>query len=295
MNNKQDPIKMTPSFVCYADILGFKELSKEAFSNGKGNELLNKLNKILTEEYDYIRDSADGFNISLFKIKVFSDNIVIGYPLRNEGFNKGENEFGHIMMMMSLLLLSLAKEGFFFRGGLTYGLHYMDENIVFGNAYLEAVEMDKSGGNPGIALSKDVYDKVKQQINFYSNYHDSPQYKNLLQFPDGKIYFNYFENIFGQFPEMGVDLDSAKKHYIMIQNNLEKYTDEPKKLKKYEWLALYHNFVIKEFLEKHQIVHEPPTDEIYASAVEEAQKLSKYLFDINGGSPKRLDDFIADK
>ena len=74
------PPKMLPSILCYADILGYKKLSEESLHSEKGDQFLNKLHGALSQAYERIREHAKGFGDEEFScIKVFSDNIVIGY------------------------------------------------------------------------------------------------------------------------------------------------------------------------------------------------------------------------
>jgi hypothetical protein len=77
--------KMIPSFVCYADILGYSSMSQDAISSGIGNNFLTRLHAALAKAYERIRDNSKGFSeYSQYSVKVFTDNIVIGYPLRSK-------------------------------------------------------------------------------------------------------------------------------------------------------------------------------------------------------------------
>jgi len=132
--------QMLPSFVCYADILGYSHLSREAINSGRGNEFLFKLHHALKSAYDRIRERSKGWQDDCYyAVKVFTDNIVVGYPLRRPGFDYGEPELGDIMSAFNELQVALAMEGFFLRGGIALGELYMDDDIVFGDALLEAV------------------------------------------------------------------------------------------------------------------------------------------------------------
>src|SRR3972149_828335 len=86
-----DPPKMLPSFVCYADILGYSHLSKEAVKSGNDLQFLHRLRNALSNAYERIRENSKGWgDDSTFAVKVFTDNVVVGYPLRDPGSDYGE-------------------------------------------------------------------------------------------------------------------------------------------------------------------------------------------------------------
>jgi hypothetical protein len=63
MNNpykNSNSLKMLPSFVCYADILGYSQLSKDAINAGNGHQFLEKLHHALSKAYVRIREHAKG-------------------------------------------------------------------------------------------------------------------------------------------------------------------------------------------------------------------------------------------
>ena len=94
--------RLLDSFVCYADILGYKSLSKDALSKGNGNTFLAKLRNALSKAYESVRNEQWGGETNLFEVKVFSDNIVVGYPIINPDFDHGEGELGDILRVFSL-------------------------------------------------------------------------------------------------------------------------------------------------------------------------------------------------
>ena len=56
---------------------------------------------------------------------------------------------------------------FFVRGGIAFGNHYMDNDIVFGNALVDAVSMDKCGGPPKISFTPSAIKIIKKQLFAY--------------------------------------------------------------------------------------------------------------------------------
>jgi len=286
MNNPykhSDPPIMLLSFVCYADILGYSNLSKEAINSGKGLEFLHRLRHGLSKAYERVREHSKGFGIgndSFFTVKVFTDNIVVGYPLHRPGLDYGEPELGNILSIFSEFQVGLATEGFFLRGGIAFGEHYMDDDIVFGDALLQAVDQEKSGGPPRISLSPSAIEKVQHQLGRWGTTGSAPQHEDLMEDADGTIFLNYLGEAFSVFPDGGIFFDLIEGHQINLIKGLTDYRGNPGVRAKFEWAARYHNFVCQEFAERHTIPSSHNADEEYAAACVEAQRLLDYKIDI---------------
>ncbi|MFA5846270.1 MAG: hypothetical protein WC855_05160 [Thermodesulfovibrionales bacterium] len=284
MNNPykhSNPPIMLPSFVCYADILGYSHLSKEAIKSGNGLEFLRRVRHALSNAYERVREHSKLFgDDSFYTVKVFTDNIVVGYPLRRPELGYGESELDNILSIFSEFQVGLSMEGFFLRGGIAFGEHYMDDDIVFGDALLQAVEQDKSGGPPCISLSPSAIEIVRSQLDFYDKTRWLPQYEDLLEDADGTIFLNYLGEAFSVFPDGGIFFDLIKAHQLNIIKGLTDYRGNPGVRAKFEWAARYHNFVCQEFAERHPIPSNPDADELYAATCVEAQRLLDYKIEI---------------
>lgn len=211
---------------------------------------------------------------------MFTDNIVVGYPLYKPAFDFGEPDFGDILSFFSEFQVGLAMEGFFLRGGVAFGDHYMDDDIVFGNALMQAVDQDKGGGPPRISLTPSAIEIVRHQLGFYGETNWAPQHEDLLEDADGTIFLNYLGEAFCAYPEGGIFFELIEGHQLNIVNSLKEYRGNPGVRAKFEWAARYHNFICNEFAERHPIPTNPDADEEYAAASEEAQKLLDYRIDI---------------
>ncbi len=273
--------RLVPSCVCYVDILGFSQLSREAIVAKRGNEFLQRVRIALNSGYARMRESAGWLSSERrFSTKVFTDNVVVGYPIQDLPLSYGEGELGSIFDVFSEFQLGLAMEGFLVRGGVSIGMHYMDDDIVFGDALLEAVEQDKAGGAPKITLSKSAVEAVRHHIGFYSEPNESPQSQVLLQDADGSIFIDYLQNAFMAFPDGGVSFDAFEKHKATLESGLKLYSGAPGIWSKYEWAARYHNSVIDNFLTRNPVPSSPDADEIYTAAASEARNLTNYKVDV---------------
>lgn len=285
-------VKLIPSFVCYADILGYKTLSIEAIRVGASIQFLSKLRIALSSAYKRVRINSKGFSDedSVYSVKVFTDNIVVGYPLFRPMIGYGEAELCDIFSTFSEFQAGLAMEGFFLRGGIAFGEHYMDDDIVFGDAFLEAHKQDKEGGPPRITLAPSAIEVVRKQLGVYSDASWTPQYNYLLEDADGSIFLNYFEEAFKRFPEEGILFDLVEAHQKFIKEGLTFNKGNAGVRAKYEWAARYHNFLCNEYIEMYPISSNPDLDEEYGVACTEAQKLRNYLINIDSlaAIPSRL-------
>lgn len=284
---------MLPSFVCYADILGYSQLSIEAVKSGQGEQFLSKLRKALSGAYERVRKHANGWDgIDFFSIKIFTDNIIVGYPIpsyKKDG-DYGESELGEIFSTFAEFQVGLAMEGFLIRGGIAFGNHYMDDEIVFGDALIEAVSQDKGGGPPRISLAPSAVKILQHHLGFYGETCWAPQYRETLLDSDGTIFLNYLEEAFFAYPDGGVFFEVIEGHKNTIIEGLNKYKGNPGTRSKYEWAARYHNFVCQEFAETHPVPYNPDADEIIAAAAEEAQLLTNHLidFEVLAAVPSRI-------
>lgn len=288
---ESNPPVLMQSFVCHVDMLGYSQLCENAIKSNSSNEFLNKIRTALNSSYERVRERSRSFSErNLFEIKVFTDNIVVGYPLRNFESNQGEGELGHIFDVFSEFQLGLAMEGFLVRGGGAFGQHYMDEDIVFGDALIEAVKQDRNGGAPKVSLAPSAVLVLRHHLGFYSDPNWAPQSYDLLQDIDGSVFINYLQGAFVAFPDGGIFFEVFEKHKATIVAGLSEYRGIPSVRAKYEWAARYHNSVIDNFLKDNPVPTSPDADELYAAATLQAQDLQQYKIDIEfyAAAPGRL-------
>ncbi|MCF6186469.1 MAG: hypothetical protein L3J49_03195 [Desulfobulbaceae bacterium] len=285
--------KLIPSYVCYADILGFSQLSLAAIEAGEGDQFLKKIRKALNKGYTRLREQAARFSYdeAQFSIKVFTDNIVIGYPAEPDGLpGYGEGELGNLCDAFSEFQLGLAQEGFLVRGGIAHGAHYMDEDIVFGDALLEAVKQDKGGGPPCITLAPSAVQMLNSHMRSYGHSESAPQRKEYLHDADGALFVDYLSHAFFLFPDVALEITVIAGHKQTIFDGLQKHQSNPGVRSKYEWTARYHNFACREFAEQWDI-NPADADEERLYQASEAQEVLKHLIDIESlaTTPYRMD------
>jgi len=274
------PPRMRLSVVCYADILGYGSLTQHALRNGLADDFLVRLHRALSSAHQRVRQRAEDMGeYAPLAINVFTDNIVVGYPLSRAPLDNGEPEMSDTLGLFAEFQIGLAMEGFFVRGGVAYGRHYMDQDVVFGDALLEAVGLDAHGGPPRLVLAQSALHLVKQHFDSAFNIENSWYYDNLLVDIDGAVFLDYLAQAFMAFPDGGVFLPVVEAHRDSVIAGLRNYRVEHGVFDKYRWAAGYHNFVCRDFTKRHPISHDPDEDEICGAAAVQAQRLLDYVIE----------------
>jgi hypothetical protein len=140
-------------FTAFIDFLGFSEVSTEADDTSR-LKILNLLLSLSALRSEFAIQSAPiesgGTSHRIIPaISTFSDHIVISYPLARISHDVGPNESAVAFFILSgfnRLLKSIAaaalRLGFLIRGGATIGMLYHSQGVVFGEAMIEAFEIE---------------------------------------------------------------------------------------------------------------------------------------------------------
>lgn len=274
------PNALVTSFVCHSDILGYKD-----FACKSDNSSFLKLKKALENSYiEMVRgkgpfDPEKEDDYAKFEMKTFTDNVVVGYPISKPEWNYGEPELGDLLWLISKLQMSLAREGFFVRGGIAYGECYIDEHIVFGKAFLEALKLDQSSGAPRIVFSKSAKEAIEEHIKCYGSVKQTPHYHDLLKDADGEYFVNYLAESLIAFPDGEIFFDLIDAHKREVEKRLTEYRGKTDVFAKYEWAASYHNFFCKDIARQYPPPG-PDADPEQMCKHEHAQKILDYTIDL---------------
>ncbi len=238
------------SWVVFLDVLGFSALVRRSAKDGSQPDLLNKLMAALNEarevlERDNKRRSDFGLEYASHLVKFFTDNIVLGFPVADDG----ESELGQLIFITALYQVTLIKHGFFTRGGIGFGDLYMDEQTVFGESLLDAYEAESTlARDPRIVFSKNARDQLLSHLAYYGAVSGSPHNREVLVDSDSQLFINYLA-----LPTDGMQtlsqefLDLLRLHRDLITGQLRAFAEDSKVRPKYEWAAIYHNHVVGGF------------------------------------------------
>jgi hypothetical protein len=253
--NEEGQRELHTSIIAFVDILGFKELVRNAKKDGKSQKIFTDFYQVLATWYK--RDatfSKEVFEMppiggkkDKYKIRIFTDCILIGFPISKRGreynFIEGCDEFFDILSSLYLFQTEMVNQGYFVRGAIAVDELYIDDVIIYGNGVTEAYEAEsKQAKYPRIILTESAekmfmeIDKsfVDQERNNYLN-------RYLNRDSDGQLFLNYLESIkIGESDYQFVD--ELEKHKQMVEANLRTYLDNPNCLEKYVWAANYHNY-----------------------------------------------------
>ena len=242
------------SVVAFVDILGYQALIRGAHQNGSAQLLLTRLHEALTAASRHLTNLDEDENPllppellprkDLYKIRTFTDNIVIGYPISDDA----EMELGAIFSQLAFFQLEMVNRGFFIRGAIAIGDLYIDDMIVFGQGLLDAYDGEsKDARDPRIVLSSSAQEAVLQHVNYYHTPSHSPQARDLYRDADGQFFLNYLESTLIGEEEHGPYFDILANHKSAVEAKLEEYRGEPAYWAKYAWSASYHNYFCDQY------------------------------------------------
>jgi hypothetical protein len=242
-----------PSVVAMLDILGFAGMAKEATRTKTENAFLNRLYAALEQarvwlEMDKYIEGTGGKSIwshlskDLYALKAFTDNIVIGWPIRSDG----ESELGFAFDALSWFQFQMIDGGFFIRGAISIGDLYVDEVAVVGGGLIEAYEGESTlARDPRIVLTRSAMNAVKEHLNYYGARSGggahAPQNRELLRDADGQFFLSYLDNTVLT-DEDAPGYEMLDDHKRRIVEKLKEHRSNPTIWSKYAWVAGYHNY-----------------------------------------------------
>lgn len=228
-----------PSYCVYMDILGVRDETTIAFKENKGQELFDKFMLATSKAVKFIKDE----DTRLWVHKIFTDNVLLGYPIRKS--SDGESEFGLLISGLMYYQLSMALDGFFVRGAFSMDHLYVGADVVYGPAILEAYKLESEiANNPRIIFSDEVMDLVRAHLKYYGDPKDSPQYEEIMLDTDGRYFINYLYGIIEN-DEYSIDESALMMHKKNVEDRLRQFQNNSHIWSKYLWVANYHNYFCK--------------------------------------------------
>lgn len=233
---------MAKCYCAFIDVLGFNKKIEDSFKSKNEHDLFLRFHSVANP---FLKQMNEDLKDSYLCAKVFTDNIVLAYPLISDD---GESEFGFTIWTLLEYQLHMALEGFFVRGGLAIGDLFMDDYMVYGTGILNAYGLEnKIARDPRIVLSDEVTERLRSHLKFYANPKSSPQNHHVLIDADGKAFLNYLsELIYDDGEEYLVNWDDLAKHKEQIIKAVEENYSNPEIWSKYFWLVNYHNYFCSE-------------------------------------------------
>lgn len=251
--------KLQRSVFVFMDILGYSDLMIQSEKNGTQHETLHSLHRALSKGRKWLDDAIPKELQCLVKtdryaLKAFTDNIVIGWPVRDDA----ESELGDAFFKIGAFQFQMALEGYFVRGAISVGDAYVDEIAVFGGALMEAYHGESmQARDPRIILVKSAVEVTKRHLKYYGNPKSAPHVREVLCDVDGQWFLNYLECILWAEDEQGPFFDDLLRHKAEVEKKLLEHKANPPIWSKYAWVATYHNYFCnlhsQHFGEEHKV------------------------------------------
>jgi hypothetical protein len=207
--------KFEEQFTAFIDFLGFAEVSKEADDTTR-LKILGLLRSLsaLRGDFDLQSKPSETGKTSYIRpaISTFSDHIVISYPLEPISVDGGlDEQFTPILVMLQFndLLTKVASAalriGFLVRGGATIGKLYHTQGVVFGEALVEAYQIESQTSiYPRVVLSHNITKQLKWIEKIPS----------IIKCNDGLYCFDYYSKLILDTGIIGQNYaDSVKSSY----------------------------------------------------------------------------------
>ena len=223
-------------YVAFIDILGFrKKILEDNVDNNKN--ILEVLNEVKQENYDKhkINNSSIGVEVSLF-----SDSLIISWPIKD---SIGYDNLFNLIMNTMFIQFNLAFKGVFVRGAITKGKLYHDKDICFGEALLEAENLEKSAIYPRVIVPDEILTQaIKNNVEIdkrYSPHNDYESeaeyfYRILKKDIDGIWYVNFILQS-QEFDDGSLFISMLEKIKEKCEEVLSNSDDEHIRMK-YNWL-----------------------------------------------------------
>jgi hypothetical protein len=153
-------------FTAFIDLLGFSEISTGADRDTR-QKVLDFLVSLADRRSEFnIESRPDRPGTTYMKpaVSTFSDHIAISYPIvqisASNGFDDSRTA-DYVFYSFKSLLTEIAREalsiGFLIRGGATIGKLYHSGGVIFGEALVEAFEIEsRTSVYPRVVLSSNV-------------------------------------------------------------------------------------------------------------------------------------------
>lgn len=169
----------------------------------------------------------------------FSDNLGLAFP-RQPGLDLAA-VVGLTVVAAAAHQLSLALDGIFARGAITFGSFYADPDFIAGPALNRAVALEKAGGWPRVTLDEDstalaMYGLLEQEAAGPS----ATWRSSLMVDQNDVVFVNYLDSIELVVEEADRAREALRRHRDAVRRNLDR-SHSSEIHNKYRALATYHD------------------------------------------------------
>ena len=240
----EDKLKFTDHVIAYIDFLGAKNKMTDP---KKSDEFLKEIYQTYMGALELYKKNYNKLT-ERFKIKIFSDNIVIAEEIENPNDPKSiEQSYTHVEQFASMIYIIALNTKNTMRGAISKGKLYIDDTFIFGEALFKAVNMEEEQAvYPRIIVDR----KIKNEI-FKQN---DPE--NIILTDKGGVF--YLTPLHGVKKIVPIELYNMNLGFIQrfLENSLKNpdVQKDDKLYSKYVWLINHFNQYCKENEFNHQII-----------------------------------------
>lgn len=142
-------------FVAFIDILGFKNIVKDQLT-------ITRIDGIIGQwlgTHANIKSENAIVPAGQLKVTSFSDSIILSIPTHPNGYFSYKM-LRYLLSIIERIQFSLAKEGVWFRGGISWGQLHHDKNI-YGDGLVRAYQIEQTAEFPRVVLDPELL------VNFF--------------------------------------------------------------------------------------------------------------------------------
>lgn len=249
--------EFSKGFVCLLDALG----SKGNWNNNYKNAI-DKHKLVRSNVVDLIRKISGSYYLEI-KITFFSDTVLITSVCNKANENDYYDDFTKFISLVSIFFSYVLFNGlFFYRGSISCGEFYQDDDIVIGPAIDDVAMYYEMTDWIGIMLTSKASFKALKQINkrnstpgnrYFTNifldYKDQHN-RNMIPFKkvafsdriltiNWPLYYKYLFEISHKNPEFKLNCESAREYLI---GTFSRKMIPPEAIKKYENTLDFYDF-----------------------------------------------------
>jgi hypothetical protein len=236
-------IQYTTRLVAFLDILGFKDLIREAAEPTRAIDIIFHLEKSLL----HARGSSQEVSV-----RMFSDCISMSSPPTPSGL---EALFWRCIVVQGLLL----RYGYLLRGAIMEGHHYESDRIIFSEGLVRSYQSEAAAIYPRVIVAKQIAERAPTTVQ-HQDAPWSPASTLLLQDRDGMFFLDYFRfmeilafiDAWKPEPWESADLSHAEPpegfvmpdefleiHHALVKKGQDTHADDPRVFQKYAWMGTY--------------------------------------------------------
>ncbi len=241
-----------PCIVSFIDVLGFRDLLTTRHAHDI-RDILLKLRKFTTPDSEapprrmkdarlYSRTFVDSVSDAVIRVRVY-----------NTQYRDGA--FFHELLNLIHAQIQCVDSGVVIRGGIAIGNAHVGidgKGPVFGPAMVRAYEVESTEAvHPRIVLDQNVYETFISDDRLHREGHSIGTEINYVKKflrtdSDGLRFLDYLAGSESEFDHPGEYFNFLEKHAELIRDKLKTTKDNVRA--KFEWLATYHNSVIKKII-----------------------------------------------